>query len=580
VALDFRNINSLWASVLVDTLNSLGVSLAAICPGSRSSPLAVAFAQHPQIEAVPILDERSAAFFALGHGKQTGRPAVVVCTSGTAAANFYPAVIEARESRVPLLLLTADRPPELRDCHSGQAIDQLKLYSNYPNWQTELAVPELKLLPYLQQTVAYAWEMTLVPNGGAVQINIPFRDPLPPIADPQMAQLQLEMSPVRPTTIARLNVDAPIPQAWQTDRGLILAGVAQPADPASYAQAVNQIAQTLGWPILAEGLSPLRNYPSNQLISTYDSILRHPHSDLNPQAILQLGDLPTSKELRQWLTKLQPLTWIVEPSLHSNNALHLPANYWRSGVEDLAAALADSFTKRLFQRPPTDNTYLERWLSLEQQTRKEIDLELAAMERLSEMKIPWLLSQQLPAETLLFVANSMPIRDLEFFWKPNEQRYRILGNRGANGIDGTISTALGAMHQSKQPGLLLTGDLSFLHDTNGLLLRQKFRGSLKILLVNNNGGGIFTMLPIANFDPPFQEFFITPQAVSFSQLCAAYQIPYKLISHWADLETSLKNIGSPGVEVWEIATDSQQDAAWRKNNLNRFGQQSTGGYPP
>jgi 2-succinyl-5-enolpyruvyl-6-hydroxy-3-cyclohexene-1-carboxylate synthase len=572
VALDFRNINSMWASVLVDTLDSLGVSLAAICPGSRSSPLAVAFAQHPQIEAVPILDERSAAFFALGHGKQTGRPAVVVCTSGTAAANFYPAVIEARESRVPLLLLTADRPPELRDCHSGQTIDQLKLYGNYPNWQTELAVPELKLLPYLQQTIAYAWEMTLVPNGGAVQINIPFRDPLPPIADPQMARFQLKLSPVRPTTPARLTVDAPIPHAWHTDRGLILAGVAQPADPASYAQAVNQIAQTLGWPILAEGLSPLRNYPSNQLISTYDSILRQPSSDLNPQVILQLGDLPTSKELRHWLTKLQPLTWIVEPSLQNNNALHLPASYWRSCVEDLAAALGD--------RLPTGSNYLERWLFLEQQTRKEIDQELAAMDRLSEMKIPWLLSQQLPAETLLFVSNSMPIRDLEFFWKPNKQHYRILGNRGANGIDGTISTALGALHQSKQPGLLLTGDLSFLHDTNGLLLRQQFQGSLKILLVNNNGGGIFTMLPIANFDPPFQDFFITPQAVSFTQLCAAYQIPYQSISHWADLETALKNIGSPGLEVWEITTDSRQDAAWRKNNLGRFGQQSPGGDPP
>jgi 2-succinyl-5-enolpyruvyl-6-hydroxy-3-cyclohexene-1-carboxylate synthase len=564
VALDFRNINSLWASVLVDTLDSLGVSLAAICPGSRSSPLAVAFAQHPQIEALPILDERSAAFFALGHGKRTGQPAVVVCTSGTAAANFYPAVIEARESRVPLLLLTADRPPELRDCHGGQTIDQLKLYGHYPNWQTELAVPEVELLPYLQQTVVYAWEMTMVPNGGAVHLNIPFRDPLPPIADPQMAMLELNLLPVRSPTVARLAVDAPIPQAWQTDRGIILAGIAQPQDPASYAQAVNGIAQALGWPILAEGLSPLRNYPSDRLISTYDSILRQPNPDLYPQVVLQLGDLPTSKELRRWLTELRPPTWIVEPSLQNNNALHLPASYWRSSLEDLAMVLGNPSTQ--------PSAYRDLWLSLEQQNRQGIDRELAAMERLSEMKIPWLLSQRLPAETLLVVANSMPIRDLEFFWKPNGQRYRILGNRGANGIDGTLSTALGALHRCQQPGLLITGDLSFLHDTNGLLLRQQFRGSLKILLVNNNGGGIFAMLPIANFDPPFREFFTTPQAVDFARLCGAYQIPHRSFGHWEDLEIALTNMGSPGIEVWEIATDSEQDAAWRKANLGRFGQ--------
>lgn len=563
MALDLRNLNSLWASVLVDTLASLGVSLAAICPGSRSSPLAVAFAQHPQIPAVPILDERSAAFFALGHGKRTGRPAVVVCTSGTAAANFYPAAIEARESRVPLLLLTADRPPELRDCHSGQTIDQLKLYGHYPNWQTELTVPELDLLTYLQQTITYGWERTLVPHGGPVHLNVPFRDPLPPIADPQMAGLQIDLPIVRPPALGRLTVDEPFPEAWQTDRGLILAGIAQPADPASYAQAVHQIAAALGWPILAEGLSPLRNYPSDRLISTYDAILRHPQSNLQPAVVLQLGDLPTSKELRRWLADLQPATWIVETSSHNNNGLQLPASYWRSSVQDLAA--------KLVSRPAKSTPYLAAWRNQETQTRQRIDRALGDLAHLNEMKIPWLLSQQLPAETFVFVANSMPIRDLEFFWQPNDRRYRILGNRGANGIDGTLSTALGAIQGSDRGGLLLTGDLSFLHDTNGLLIRQQFQGSLKILLINNNGGGIFGMLPIANFDPPFREFFTTPQSMDFKTLCQAYGIPYSLIGHWADLERAIGTVGSPGLEVWEIRTDAARDARWRKANLGLYG---------
>jgi 2-succinyl-5-enolpyruvyl-6-hydroxy-3-cyclohexene-1-carboxylate synthase len=189
--LDFRNINTLWASVLVDTLQHLGVSLAVICPGSRSTPLAIACARSPHIEAVSILDERSAAFFALGHAKRTGRPAVLVCTSGTAAANFYPAVIEARESRVPLLILTADRPPELRDCHSGQTIDQLKLYGNYPNWQAEVAIPSSQsaLLTYLQQTITYAWERTMTPTAGSVHLNLPFSDPLTPLIQPEIQAL-------------------------------------------------------------------------------------------------------------------------------------------------------------------------------------------------------------------------------------------------------------------------------------------------------------------------------------------------------------------------------------------------------
>jgi 2-succinyl-5-enolpyruvyl-6-hydroxy-3-cyclohexene-1-carboxylate synthase len=195
--IDFRNTNTVWASILVETFQRLGLTIAVICPGSRSTPLTVAFASHPQIEAIPVLDERSASFFALGQAKQTGKPVVLVCTSGTAGANFYPAIIEAKESRVPLLILTADRPPELRDCHSGQTIDQIKLYGHYPNWQTELATPslELKQLSYLRQTLIHAWEKTLFPVPGPVHLNLPFRDPLAPLPEPQATHLAATFQP-------------------------------------------------------------------------------------------------------------------------------------------------------------------------------------------------------------------------------------------------------------------------------------------------------------------------------------------------------------------------------------------------
>lgn len=190
--IDFRNTNTVWASILVETLHRLGLTTAIISPGSRSTPLTFAFAQHPNIESIPVLDERSAAFFALGIAKKLGLPTALVCTSGTAGAHYYPAIIEARESRVPLLILTADRPPELRNCHAGQTIDQVKLYGNYPTWESELATPslELQLLFYLRQTLIYAWERSQRPIPGAVHLNCPFRDPLIPV--PQAAALELE----------------------------------------------------------------------------------------------------------------------------------------------------------------------------------------------------------------------------------------------------------------------------------------------------------------------------------------------------------------------------------------------------
>ena len=222
--IDFRNTNTVWASILAETLKRLGLTTAVICPGSRSTPLTIAFAQQNQIETIPVLDERSAAFFALGIARATGRPVVLICTSGTAGANFYPAVIEARESRVPLLVLTADRPPELRDCHSGQTIDQLKLYGNYPNWQAELAVPsvDIGMLNYLRQTVVHAWERTLFPVPGPVHLNIPFRDPLAPLpqfdTNPLQSQFQLEdffaaiSSPPHLLTKAPVTPSPPLPR--------------------------------------------------------------------------------------------------------------------------------------------------------------------------------------------------------------------------------------------------------------------------------------------------------------------------------------------------------------------------------
>ncbi|HEY9795586.1 MAG TPA: 2-succinyl-5-enolpyruvyl-6-hydroxy-3-cyclohexene-1-carboxylic-acid synthase, partial [Leptolyngbyaceae cyanobacterium] len=558
---------------------------------SRSTPLAVAFAQQNQIEAIPVLDERSAAFFALGIARTTGRPVVLVCTSGTAGANFYPAVIEARESRVPLLVLTADRPPELRDCHSGQTIDQVKLYGNYPNWQAELAVPsvEIRMLSYLRQIVVYAWERSLSPTPGSVHLNIPFRDPLAPLpqfdTDTLKSQFQLEdffahipQSPL--PLIPRGGFEFPSPQSpvpnpyqeWQhCQQGIIIAGPAQPQNPQDYCDAIAQLSKALKWPVLAEGLSPLRNYAdlNPYLISTYDLILRNQQlaQQLTPSMVIHIGELPISKELRSWLDNSQPRRWVIDPSHHNLDPLHGKTIHLRTTIEQMTDIIPPLTKGGLGGVKPS--AYLDQWCDAEAKVRSTVDQEMLNITQLFEGKAAWLLSQILPLKTPLFIANSMPVRDVEFFWKPNNTGVRPFFNRGANGIDGTLSTALGIAHHN-QSSVMLTGDLALLHDTNGFLLKNKFVGHLTIVLINNNGGGIFEMLPISKFDPPFEEFFATPQDINFAQLCLTYGVEHQLIQSWEQLKQLLNPLPTQGIRVLELQTNRKADATWRQEYLGKF----------
>lgn len=580
--IDFRNTNTVWASILVETLQRLGLKTAVICPGSRSTPLAIAFAQHDQIEAIPILDERSAGFFALGVAKATGCPVVLVCTSGTAGANFYPAVIEAKESRVPLLVLTADRPPEMRDCHSGQTIDQLKLYGNYPNWQTELAVPswELAMLNYLRQTIIHAWERVLFPTPGAVHLNIPFRDPLAPLEQSETSQLtdilQLDHffaifnHNAHPHAFNQSQQFLSYWQEWQScQQGIIIAGSAQPQEAEKYCKAIAFLSTTLNLPVLAEGLSPVRNYAqlNPNLISTYDLILRNRKlaDQLRPKMVIQIGELPISKELRAWLDETQPQRWIVDPSHHNFDPLHGQTIHLRTNIESLVAHILPT----MGELGSSNSSYLKDWHQAEIKVRSAIDQKMTCINHFFEGKAAWLLSQILPENTPLFIANSMPVRDVEFFWQVNNLGIQPYFNRGANGIDGTLSTALGMAHRN-QSSVMLTGDLALLHDTNGFLLRNKFVGHLTIILINNNGGGIFEMLPISHFEPPFEEFFATPQDINFAKLCCTYGVEHQIIKSWSQFQELLKLLPTKSIRVLELQTNRKADAKWRQENLSKF----------
>ncbi|AFY47510.1 2-succinyl-5-enolpyruvyl-6-hydroxy-3-cyclohexene-1-carboxylic-acid synthase [Nostoc sp. PCC 7524] len=609
IRLAYTNINQLWAYIFTETLKRLGLSCAVICPGSRSTPLAVAFAQQvPEIEAISILDERSAAFFALGVAKATGRPVAIVCTSGTAGANFYPAVIEAKESRVPLLILTTDRPPELRDCHSGQTIDQVKLYGSYPNWQTELAIPspEIGMLAYLRQTLIHSWERTQTPTPGPVHLNIPFRDPLAPIPHTEALQdklLQSLLSKFDPEEFFAdiTNPQSPIPTPYSpfpiphSHRGIIIAGVAQPQQPQEYCRAIAHLSRTLQWPVLAEGLSPVRNYAqlNPYLVSTYDLILRNQQlaKQLAPDIVIQIGDMPTSKELRTWLNTHQPRRWVIDSSHQNLDPLHGRTTHLRMKVEQFLEGVGEvggdggvgeakttspsspsspsSSSSSSSSSSPSSPDYLQMWCQAEAKVRANVDATLANIEELIECKAAWLISQVLPPGTPLFIANSMPVRDVEYFWQLNNLGVRSHFNRGANGIDGTLSTALGIAHR-QQSSVMLTGDLALLHDTNGFLIRNKFIGHLTIVLINNNGGGIFEMLPIAKFDPPFEEFFGTPQDIDFAQLSTTYGVQHELITSWQQLQQKLNPLPTQGIRVLELRTNRKIDAQWRRDNLGKF----------
>ncbi len=565
--LNFRTTNSLWSSVLVETLVRLGVRQAVISPGSRSTPLTLAFALHPSIEAVPVLDERSAAFFALGLAKQKMLPVVLVCTSGTAAANYFPAIIEARESGVPLLVISADRPPEMRACASGQTIDQQKIFGAYVGFYHELSAPEASeaMLRYLRQTVAHAVERTTRPFFGPVHLNAPFRDPLVPIDDggatARIAQpidwerffghLQL-VSPAMWGTVSR------VPQLVPESHGVIVVGPEVGAMSAeSLAKNVGQLARQLGWPVISDGLSSLRNFAAHvpHLVTTADTLLRNPGiaERLKPECVIAIGSWPTSKVIRQWIESSQPQIFLWSNHPENRDALHGRTQHFQN-------------MEALLQLAPTasgPSGYERLWVAAEQKTRAALNAKLADIAELFEGKSAWLLAQHLPPQAPVFVANSMPVRDVEYFWPPNDRGAVMRVNRGANGIDGTLSSALGAAHGGA-PAVLLTGDLALLHDTNGFLLCPKFRGSLTIVLINNRGGGIFEHLPVAQFGQVFEEFFATPQEADFTKLCAAYSVDHTLILDWTQFTALISTLPTKGIRMLEIRTDRKRDTQVRK----------------
>jgi 2-succinyl-5-enolpyruvyl-6-hydroxy-3-cyclohexene-1-carboxylate synthase len=524
---DPTNRNTALASALVEELARSGVRRAVLSPGSRSTPLAVALWRQPEIEVTVILDERSAGFFALGTALATGIPAAVLCTSGSAAANLHPSIVEADEAGVPMVVLTADRPPELRDIGAGQTIDQLKLYGDAVRWFCEVGTHEADDdgLLHFRSVACRAYAAALGdPRPGPVHLNLPWREPLAPIpvegqvtaTDP----VALEGRPDAPLNAVasaagradEVFLDTLAERIESTPHGLIVAG--RQHDPA-LAGPVSELAAAAGYPILAEPTSQLRRGPHDRslIVTAYDVIARDRPSPLTPELVIRFGDLPTSKPLRQWLTAIDVLDQIV---IDPTGDWREPTRRATTLVRAEPAVTARVLSERLTRLRPGAATvggspFAASWLEAERAVREAVDGRISSLGELSEPGIWDVLGRALRDGDSVFAASSMPVRDLEGFLRPGPEGVRFASNRGANGIDGLVSTSAGLAAGSGSRTWAVLGDLALFHDLGGLAAVEHVP-ELRLIVIDNSGGGIFHFLPQAEAMPEdeFEALLGTP----------------------------------------------------------------------
>ena len=567
---------TLWATTFVHALAASGLEAVCICPGSRSTPLTLAFAAHPDVRVFVHLDERSTGFFALGRALATEKPVAVVCTSGTAVANFYPAIIEANMSHVPLLILTADRPAELRHSGANQTIDQTKIFGDHVLWAIDMDVPHTSApevsLRNVAQTAARAYATANGLRPGPVHLNLPFRKPLEPnkpSVNPAVEQ-SVNVSVAQHTVgqIAASAAQVAQLQNWveQYADGVIVCGPRCPGG--DFPERVAAFARATGYPILADPLSGVRFGPwvneiTDGVLGGYESWLTQNQNPPGPTPtfVIRFGQVPTSKWLNAYLDRIEPA---VRLHVRHNGVWaddgQRTTHFWQCAEGDLLRQV--STVKRQL---PVNHA----WLATERQT-------WAAMarffdEHFFDATAVSLLLQALPDNTNLVMGNSLPIRHLDQFGRPMSKPLHIFGNRGASGIDGNISTAVGIASASpNRPTVLVTGDVTFYHDLNGLLgINHNQIQNVSIILLNNGGGGIFNRLPVSSFEPAFTTLFKTPHQLDFAHAAALFGLAHQRVHGRGQLQTALASDWLTTPTIIEIMTDNEQDEQWRRAFLQK-----------
>ncbi|MBR7553612.1 2-succinyl-5-enolpyruvyl-6-hydroxy-3-cyclohexene-1-carboxylic-acid synthase [Allobacillus sp. GCM10007491] len=560
---------SRYLTNFVDELAQNGMEHVVISPGSRSTPLALTFTEHPAIQEWVHFDERSSAFFALGMAKSKQKPVALVCTSGTAAANYYPAIVEAYYSRVPLIVLTADRPHELRDNGAPQAIDQIKMYGDYVKYFHEMAIPEAapSLITYARRQAARAYSQAETTQPGAVQLNFPFRDPL--IPDFTLENLWGNATGNYVTGITGheqlhpSQTETLIHQLKDLSKGIIVCGEL-PGD--TDVEAIHQLAEHWNVPIFADVLSHVRhgNKGNAQVISTYDAILKDEKiaHTLEPDFILRFGAMPVSKPYLKWIQAV-PLKHhiVVDQASGYREPASLETTMVYSEPNELVQQLLNSSVQL-----KGDMAWLEMWTKMDEKAMQEIRGTVEG-EQLTEGKVAFELTEAANTDDVIFVGNSMPIRDMDTFSLAKKEKIRIHGNRGANGIDGLISTATGFAATGNSVTLFL-GDLSFLHDYTALFIARKYELNLRVVVVNNNGGGIFSFLPQNTEADHFETLFGTPFNPPIKTLAEAVGYRYHQPKTSEEFQQLVRQPIS-GMEIIEVVTDRDENkqhhrALWQR----------------
>jgi 2-succinyl-5-enolpyruvyl-6-hydroxy-3-cyclohexene-1-carboxylate synthase len=549
MTIDTGMLNLRWAELIIDQLIINGVDTFCIAPGSRSTPLAIAIAEHPLAQSFVHFDERGIAFYAVGMGKATRRAVAILVTSGTAVGNLLPGLMEAESERIPLIVLTADRPPELQDCGASQTCDQVKLFSDYVRWQCNLPCPTSEIPErYLATTIAHAvFEAHGFPSG-PVHLNCMFRKPLfshETLLMPDVVPLKIERGERAPT-LSSLKVCAEKMEACK--HGLIIVG-SRPCG--QKVQPLLDLAEHLKWPILPDILSQVRtegDHPS--IIRYYETLLRI-SSDLKPDMVLHFGNRIVSKVLKYWLKEL-PLTEYIQVANHPDRQDPHHQVTWRfmcCPALFCRGILAEA-------KENTDTQWLNAWKTKSERIESSLNELFQEREDLTEPGIVRELNKSLPSSCALFVANSMPIRDADLFLYPDQPIGPVFGNRGVAGIDGNIATVAGIAAGIKKPVIALLGDLTTLHDLNSLPLLTACDTPVLIVVVNNQGGGIFSFLPIAEKKDLFEKFVATIHPFNFEHAAKLFHLPYQHIDSKQDWETALISFYSnPQTAMIEISTE-------------------------
>ncbi|PLT29305.1 2-succinyl-5-enolpyruvyl-6-hydroxy-3-cyclohexene-1-carboxylic-acid synthase [Peribacillus deserti] len=544
-----------YTGAFVDELAKVQIKHVVVSPGSRSTPLAYMLMEHPDIQVHMNIDERSAGFFALGLAKASNSPVGLLCTSGTAAANYYPAVVEAYNSRVPLLVMTADRPHELRDVGAPQAIDQIHLYGKHAKWFVEMALPENteEGLNYARTICARAAAAAVSAPAGPVHLNFPFREPLIPfLNEPKWfgetmgPSIQVEQSiPILSENAFKHYAD----RISRAEKGLIVCGG---MDSAEFNAAVVSLSEKIGFPILADPLSQLRSssFVSETVIDTYDTFLRYEEvkENLKPDLILRFGSMPVSKALAIFIKQQKESDVLV---IDGGAGWREPTGTASAYVYCNEAVFCREITDRSTPSPSFE--WMDIWKKVRDYTKQGL-LRIRDIKELDEGKLFALLNDLMPDGSGLFVGNSMPVRDLDSFFHSSSKKVRMFCNRGANGIDGVVSTALGVSTVVDNT-VLLIGDLSFFHDMNGLLAAKLLKLNITIVVVNNDGGGIFSFLPQSNDERHYETLFGTPHGLNYQHAANLYGAEYFVPQNWDEFTDAFtSSFNNRGLKVIEVKT--------------------------